>query len=122
MAVDALAERVFTSSEAQVTKRKASIKQRSINGDLNNTSTMRFVEPPVRNPAFAFKSLALSASEDDPAVRTKHRPFLLSEELMRTDWISKLELATATEMAHSDLIKTGSRLKVLILYGSLRKR
>lgn len=122
MAADTPAERISISPESQVAKRKASIKRRSINGDLNNTFAMRFVEPPVRNSEFAFKSLAPSASEDDLAIRTKYRSFLLSEEVMRSDWISKLELATATEITYHDLIKTGSRLKVLILYGSLRQR
>lgn len=122
MVADTPTEQVFSCSEAHIAKRIVSIKRRSINGDLNNISVMRFVEPPARNPTFAFTSLAPSVSEDDAAIRTKYRPFLLSEEVMLTDWVSKLELATATEMAYGDLVKTGSRLKVLVLYGSLRKR
>lgn len=91
-------------------------------GDLNNVSAMRATEPPQRDPAFAYRSLAIEAEEDDPDVRRMYRPFLLSDEVQQTDWVSQLELATATKMAYEDLQKTGSRLRVLVLYGSLRKR
>ena len=91
-------------------------------GDLNNTSAMRATEPPQRDPSFAYRSLAIDPHEDDSVIRKIYRPFLLSEEIQSTDWISRLELATATKMANSDLQETGSRLKVLVLYGSLRKR
>jgi arsenical resistance protein ArsH len=94
----------------------------NINGDLNNLSSMRVVAPPTRDPAFAYLSLAIPASEDDARVRSEYRTFLLSEEAQQTDWVSKLELATATEMASRDLQTTGERLKVLVLYGSLRSR
>lgn len=122
MAIDARNGILDSPTDTPLITSKDASRRRSINGDLNNTSVMRFVEPPIRKPAFAFKSLAPSASEDDSTVRMKYRPFLLSEEVMQSDWISKLELATVTEMAYDDLIKTGSRLKVLVLYGSLRKR
>lgn len=92
------------------------------NGDLNNISSMRAVEKPTRNPAFAFRSLAIQEHEDDADIRAKYRPFLLSDEIQRTDWVSRLELATVTELAYNNLKHTGSRLKILILYGSLRKR
>lgn len=39
-----------------------------------------------------------------------------------TDWISRLELETAINMAEADLARTKTRLRVLVLYGSLRKR
>jgi hypothetical protein len=92
------------------------------NGDLNNIASMRAVDLPERNPEFAYRSLGLQDGEDDAVVRVKYRPFLLSDEVYRSDWISRLELATVTELAYNDLLRTGSRLKVLILYGSLRKR
>jgi hypothetical protein len=92
------------------------------NGDLNNTASMRAVAPPERNPEFAYRSLGLQHLEDDPVVRAKYRPFLLADEVYRSDWISRLELATVTELAYNDLLLTGSRLKVLVLYGSLRER
>ncbi len=91
-------------------------------GDLNNVSAMRATELPRRDPAFAYRCLAIEPQEDDPVVRRLYRPFLLSDDILHTDWVSKLELATATKMADEDLHKTGSRLKVLVLYGSLRRR
>lgn len=91
-------------------------------GDLNNESAMRATEPPRRDPAFAYRSLAITPDEDDPDIREKYRPFLLAEDVQTTDWVSQLELATAAKMAHEDYQRTGSRLKVLVLYGSLRKR
>jgi arsenic resistance protein ArsH len=66
--------------------------------------------------------LAISAAEDDAEIRTKYRPFLLDPDLESVDWISQLELDTVIDMAKKDLEKTSSRLKVLVLYGSLRKR
>jgi arsenic resistance protein ArsH len=66
--------------------------------------------------------LAISEVDDDPAIRTKYRPFLLDAEVEATDWISQLELETAITMAEENLARTQSRLKVLVLYGSLRKR
>ena len=92
------------------------------NGDLNNVASMRAADPPKRNPDLAYRSLSLQQREDDAVVRAKYRPFLLSDEVHRSDWISRLELATVTELAYNDLLRTGSRLKVLVLYGSLRKR
>jgi hypothetical protein len=94
----------------------------TINGDLNNVAAMRKATAPKRDPNFAYQSLALSAAGDDPVVQARYRPFLLSEETQQTDWISVLELATVTKMVYHDLQETGSRLKVLVLYGSLRKR
>jgi hypothetical protein len=67
-------------------------------------------------------SLSISEDQDDPEIRAKYRPFLLDPETSANDWISKLELDTVTAIAQQDLEKTGSRLKVLVLYGSLRKR
>ena len=66
--------------------------------------------------------LAISKAKDDPEIRAKYRPFLLDAELEATDWISQLELETTIAMAEENLAETESRLKVLVLYGSLRKR
>jgi arsenic resistance protein ArsH len=66
--------------------------------------------------------LAISKAEDDPDIRAKYRPFLLDPEVEAIDWISRLELETAIAMAEKNIAKTESRLKVLVLYGSLRKR
>lgn len=66
--------------------------------------------------------LPISEAEDDPEVRTRYRPFLLDATTEAGDWISRLELETVIAMAEADLAKTNTRLKVLVLYGSLRKR
>lgn len=67
-------------------------------------------------------NLPIASKDDDAEIRAKYRPFLLKPEVESTDWISELELETAVSMAEADLAKTGSRLKVLVLYGSLRQR
>ncbi|KAI9679518.1 MAG: hypothetical protein M1817_005540 [Caeruleum heppii] len=71
------------------------------------------------------QSLAISESEDDPDVRRKYRPFLRDGKASRygEDWTDALELDTVMKIAAEDLARTGGdRLKVLVLYGSLRKR
>ena len=88
-----------------------------INGDLNNTASMRVVLKPQRHPDFAFRSLAIPVS-----VHSRYRPFLLPDKIQYDDWVSRLELATVTEMAYNDFKLTGARIKVLVLYGSLRQR
>ena len=93
-----------------------------MNGGLNNTSVLRQVEHIEADPAFSFRSLAISEEKDDADVRKKYRPFLLDPVVTSNDWISKLELSTAIKLAEADLNATGERLKVLVLYGSLRSR
>lgn len=82
---------------------------------------MRSIPPTLRTLAQA-SQLAISERDDDAKIRAKYRPFLLSPELEENDWISELELDTAISIAEADLARTGSRLKVLVLYGSLRRR
>lgn len=94
----------------------------SSNGDLNNTSAIREVLKPERRVEFAHKSLAISDSVDDTSIRLTYRPFLLPDSIQQHDWVSKLELATATELAHNEIKDTCERIKVLVLYGSLRNR
>jgi len=94
----------------------------AIQGDLNNTSALRNVANIVPDPAYSFRSLALTEAEDDATIRENYRPFILSPHITSNDWISKLELSTATRLAEEDIRKTGERLKVLVLYGSLRQR
>ena len=74
------------------------------------------------NTLAQYPQLAISKAEDDPDIRAKYRPFLLDPEVEATDWISQLELETIIAMAEENMAKTESRLKVLVLYGSLRKR
>ncbi|GAB7332421.1 hypothetical protein MBLNU13_g04230t1 [Cladosporium sp. NU13] len=94
----------------------------SAQGDLNNVASMRQTQEILGNPDFAYRSLAIPVEEDEVGIRANYRPFLLDPVVAEDDWVAKLELATVTEMAQRDLIKTGSRLKVLVLYGSLRQR
>lgn len=68
-------------------------------------------------------NLSISKSIDDVVVRSKYRPFLLDERVATSDWISKLELDVVEDMVRSDLAaNNGERLRVLVLYGSLRSR
>ena len=67
------------------------------------------------------RSLALKVAEDDAQIRQKYRPFILSGQ-SSADWVDQLELETVLDMAERDLQVTGERLKVLVLYGSLRRR
>ena len=66
-------------------------------------------------------SLAISENEDNSDIRQKYRPFIL-EDGAAEDWVSTLELTTALGMAAKELQKSNNRLKVLVLYGSLRRR
>jgi hypothetical protein len=91
-------------------------------GDLNNVSAMRAIAKPIRDPDYAYRTLAIPAKSEDSDFRQRYRPFLLDETVQSTDWVSQLELATATQMAEEDLQRTGQRLRVLVIYGSLRKR
>ncbi|KAJ5731743.1 arsenic resistance protein ArsH [Penicillium malachiteum] len=65
-------------------------------------------------------SLAISQSKDDAAIRQKYRPFILDD--AAEDWVSALELTTAMDLAAQELKRSNNRLKVLVLYGSLRRR
>lgn len=82
--------------------------------------------PSIDNNNSNRASLALRASEDDPSIRQKYRPFILNNDSAATttddDWINNLELTTALDMAEKNLQATNQRLRVLVLYGSLRKR
>ncbi|KAJ9202233.1 hypothetical protein DTO164E3_3162 [Paecilomyces variotii] len=71
----------------------------------------------------AYRSLAISEKDDDRDIRQKYRPFILEGD-SRTEgcWVNDLELTTVLDMAEKDLRNTNQRLKVLVLYGSLRKR
>lgn len=68
----------------------------------------------------SYRTLALRPSEDSPDVRQKYRPFILSDDA--EDWVNNLDLTTAMDMAELDLRLTNKRLRVLVLYGSLRRR
>ena len=69
----------------------------------------------------SYRTLALRPSEDSPDIRQKYRPFILSDDATE-DWVNSLDLTTAVDMAELDLQVTNERLRVLVLYGSLRRR
>ncbi|KAI5206424.1 arsenate resistance ArsH [Aureobasidium subglaciale] len=94
-----------------------------VHGDLNNTEVMRDTNFLVPDPAYDGKTLAIPEIDDDAVIRSKYRPFISSPEVASSDWISKSELSTALKLSESDMEKTGGdRLKILVLYGSLRER
>lgn len=91
------------------------------NGDLNNTSAERIRAGITIDQAYSTTSLAIPPSQDDPSVRTSYRPFLLDN--TEDDWTAQLELSTVLKMVDLKVLKTGEdRLRVLVLYGSLRER
>ncbi|CEJ55291.1 Putative Arsenic resistance protein ArsH [Penicillium brasilianum] len=69
----------------------------------------------------SLQTLALNSKEDNAEVREKYRPFILSEDSAE-DWVESLELTTTLQLAENNLRLTNQRLKVLVLYGSLRSR
>lgn len=72
-------------------------------------------------PEPSYRSLAIPPSEDSPEIRQKYRPFISTDHATE-DWVNKLDLTTAADMAEQNLRTTNGRLKVLVLYGSLRRR
>ncbi|KAB8229548.1 hypothetical protein ETB97_010085 [Aspergillus alliaceus] len=84
----------------------------TVSGFVSGHESMQLPEHP---------SLAILQSDDDVDVRQKYRPFILEDDATE-DWVSTLELTTAMDMAARELYKSNRRLKVLVLYGSLRRR
>jgi arsenic resistance protein ArsH len=94
-----------------------------VNGDLNNTAVLRKTIRILPDPAYAKRTLAIPKGEDDSAIRVKSRPFLQHDEVASSDWVAKLELSTALKMVEADMQRTGGdRLKVMVLFGSMRSR
>ena len=93
-------------------------------GDLNNKASERIRKEVSSDPAYKNCSFAISPSQDDARIRTTYRPFLLKDaESSQDDWVAQLELNTVLKMVDTQVIKTGDeRVKVLVLYGSMRKR
>lgn len=90
----------------------------SSNGEFNHSHLPKTVSIPAEA-----SSLAIPPAEDDAEVRSKYRPFLQHPEVTNTDWISQLELDTVLKLASTEIHRTGhQRLRVLVLYGSLRSR
>jgi arsenic resistance protein ArsH len=65
---------------------------------------------PKIDPAFAFRSPAIPITIDGELIREKYRPFLLDPAVESSDWVSRLELATAPKMARYDIERTGEQL------------
>jgi arsenic resistance protein ArsH len=78
------------------------------------------IAKPMSTNMHAPRQLELVPSEDDPEIRQKYRPFILDN--ATDDWVNSLELETVSDMAEQNLRSTGKRLRVLVLYGSLRRR
>ncbi|KAF2003605.1 hypothetical protein P154DRAFT_78867 [Amniculicola lignicola CBS 123094] len=92
-------------------------------GDLNNTSAARAQVFIDGDESYASHSLAIPATEDDATIRQDYRPFLMNDEVTKSDWISTLELNTALQMVDTEILSKGAeRLKILVLYGSMRER
>jgi arsenic resistance protein ArsH len=92
-------------------------------GDLNNIHAARAAAQLTVDPAYAHRTFAIDAQEDDPTIRSTYRPFLLPDEFQADDWIAKLELSTVLRLVESEiLLKKQDRLRILVLYGSLRSR
>ncbi|OQE26587.1 hypothetical protein PENSTE_c005G07588 [Penicillium steckii] len=67
------------------------------------------------------RTLAITSSEEDPDLRKHYRPFILPSDTT-DDWVDKLDLGTVMNMAENQVQGSMERLKILVLYGSLRKR
>lgn len=93
-------------------------------GDLNNTHAARETNLIEVDPKYSQKSLAIDAYEDEAHLREQYRPFLLPKATgTEDDWVAKLELATTLKMVESEILnKNQDRLRILVLYGSLRNR
>lgn len=113
----------FSSASPKKSPQGAKTRLASSNGDLNNISAIRPVAEVAVDAAFVRQSLAIQESDDEPETRRQFRPFLLNKKIVDSDWIAHLELSTAMRMAYEEMQRpNGSRLKVLVLYGSLRER
>lgn len=91
-------------------------------GDLNNTHAARATTMLEVDPKYSNKSLAIETHEDEASIRERYRPYLLPT-AKEDDWVADLELATTLKMVESEILdKKQDRLRILVLYGSLRNR
>lgn len=89
---------------------------------LNHTHIKRPLAKMEAGANLEHHPLDIKEFDDEPGIREKYRPFLLDKEDNKADWVDDLELDTVTKMAAENMQRTGERLKVLVLYGSLRQR
>ncbi|KAF2028414.1 arsenate resistance ArsH [Setomelanomma holmii] len=93
------------------------------NGDLNNTAAERARAQFLVDSTYRNETLAIPTSDDEPSVREAYRPFLVDDANSKEDWVEQLELSTILKMVDLQVLKAGDeRLRVLVLYGSMRKR
>ena len=96
-----------------------------VHGDLNNKHAGREIVELIPDPAYRYCSLAVSPLEDVEDIRERYRPFLQPGNASDGDhdWVAQLELGTTLEMVQKEILdKNADRLKILVLFGSLRKR
>lgn len=68
-------------------------------------------------------SLPIPEAEDDVELRARYQPFLQHSTVTESDWVSRLELDVVEQMVAADLAANGGeRIKVLVLFGSMRSR
>ncbi|KAH6971027.1 flavoprotein-like protein [Ilyonectria sp. MPI-CAGE-AT-0026] len=92
-------------------------------GDLNNSHAARPQAELAPDPAYSGRSFAISKDDDEPEVRERYRPFLLEEAHDAVDWVAQLEMSTVLKMVESEILSRGQeRLRILVLYGSMRSR
>ncbi|KAL8860027.1 MAG: hypothetical protein Q9178_003576 [Gyalolechia marmorata] len=89
---------------------------------FNDPSTSRAYVTIKASTEIDCRSLSIMECDDDPSIRKRYRPYLLEKEGNTADWVDNLELSTATTMAAEYMQRTGERMKVLVLFGSLRQR
>ena len=93
------------------------------NGDLNNASAERVRAEIAIDPAYQHLSLAIPPSDDDAEIRKLYRPFIREGDDAEQDWVSQLELSTVLRMVDTQVLQRGDdRLRVVVLYGSMRQR
>jgi arsenical resistance protein ArsH len=92
-------------------------------GDLNNVHAARKAVRLAVDKTYIGRSLAIPPEADEPGIRERYRPFLLAGDDAAADWVAELELSTVMNMVESQILdKNEDRLKILVLYGSLRSR
>ncbi|KAI9810260.1 MAG: hypothetical protein M1827_006394 [Pycnora praestabilis] len=92
-------------------------------GNLNDISVASPVVDKKASYTTVPASLAIQDRKDNASIRKSYRPFLLSDDTSKSDWVARLELGTVMKMSEDELKRTdGDRLKILVLYGSLRHR
>ncbi|KAK1964652.1 arsenic resistance protein ArsH, partial [Colletotrichum sublineola] len=92
-------------------------------GDINNVHAARPTVEIRPDEAYLGRSHALAAEDDDAETRARYRPFLLPPTAAEDDWVAGLELSTALALVDREILSRGlPRLRILVLYGSLRAR